>query len=139
MFKKLIILSSIVILSFFNFNYIRAEIATIIPLKKPTLTGKEIEKKISEAESSWRKPGENSSGPISCYDSADNRERKKRAIELAEKKGCSAHNIAASWTINQSFPSFALIGPRTIDELDTTLPCLDIELTKEEINWLNLS
>ena len=47
MFKKLIILSSIVILSFFNFNYIRAEIATIIPLKKPTLTGKEIEKKIS--------------------------------------------------------------------------------------------
>ena len=49
------------------------------------------------------------------------------------------HNIAASWTINQSFPSFALIGPRTIDELDTTLPCLDIELTKEEINWLNLS
>ena len=66
-------------------------------------------------------------------------ERKKRAIELAEKKGCSAHNIAASWTINQSFPSFALIGPRTINELDTTLPCLDIELTKEEINWLNLS
>ncbi len=99
----------------------------------------EIEKKISEAESSWRKPGENSSGPISCYDSADNRERKKRAIELAEKKGCSAHNIAASWTINQSFPSFALIGPRTVKELDTTLPCLDIELTSEEINWLNLS
>ena len=60
-------------------------------------------------------------------------------MELAEKKGCSAHNIAASWTINQSFPSFALIGPRTINELDTTLPCLDIELTKEEINWLNLS
>ena len=99
----------------------------------------EIEKKISEAESSWRKPGENSSGPISCYDSADNRERKKRAIELAEKKGCSAHNIAASWTINQSFPSFALIGPRTVKELETTLPCLDIELTSEEINWLNLS
>ena len=96
----------------------------------------EIEDKITKAET-YRAPGENSSGPISCYDSEDNRERKKRAMELAEKKGCSAHNIAASWTINQSFPSFALIGPRTIDELDTTLPCLDIELTKEEINWLN--
>ena len=59
--------------------------------------------------------------------------------ELAEKKGCSANNIAASWTLNQSFPSFALIGPRTINELDTTLPCLDIILTKEEMNWLNLS
>ena len=99
----------------------------------------EIEKKITDAESSWRKPGENSSGPISCFDSEDNRERKKRAMELAEKKGCSAHNIAASWTINQSFPSFALIGPRSINELDTTLPCLDIELTKDEISWLNLS
>ena len=99
---------------------------------------KKIEEKITLDESSWRAPGEHSSGPISCYDSEDNRERKKRAIELAEKKGCSAHNIAASWTINQSFPSFALIGPRTINELDTTLPCLDIELSQEEINWLNL-
>ena len=88
----------------------------------------EIERKITEAESSWRKPGENSSGPISCYDSDDNKERKKRARELAEKKGCSANNIAASWTLSQSFPSFALIGPRSISELDTTLPCLDIEL-----------
>ena len=100
---------------------------------------KKIEEKITFDESSWRAPGEHSSGPLSCYESEDNRERKKRAMELAEKKGCTAHNIAASWTINQSFPSFALIGPRTIDELDTTLPCLDIELTKEEINWLNLS
>ena len=104
----------------------------------PDAITKEIEDKITKAET-YRAPGENSSGPISCYDSEDNRERKKRAMELAEKKGCTAHNIAASWTINQSFPSFALIGPRTIDELDTTLPCLDIELTKEEINWLNLS
>ena len=97
-----------------------------------------IEEKITNDET-WRAPGEHSSGPISCYDSEDNRERKKRAMELAEKKGFSAHNIAASWTINQSFPSFALIGPRTINELDTTLPCLDIELTKDEISWLNLS
>ena len=99
----------------------------------------EIENKITEAESSWRKSGENSSGPISCYDSAENRERKKRANELADKKGCSAHNIAASWAINQPFSSFALIGPRSISELDTTLPCLDIELSEEEINWLNLN
>ena len=103
----------------------------------PDSITKEIEDKITKAET-YRAPGENSSGPISCYDSEDNRERKKRAMELAEKKGCSAHNIAASWTINQSFPSFALIGPRSVKELDTTLPCLDIELSQEEINWLNL-
>ena len=35
-----------------------------------------IEDKITSDESSWRKPGEHSSGPLSCYDDADNRERK---------------------------------------------------------------
>ena len=99
---------------------------------------KKIEEKITNDEP-WRAPGEHSSGPLSCYDSDDNRERKKRAMELAEKKGCSAHNIAAGWTINQSFPSFALIGPRTVEELNTTLPCIDIELTKDELKWLNLN
>ena len=100
---------------------------------------KEIEKKITESESSWRKPGENSSGPISCFDSKENRERKKRALELSVRKNCTAHNIATSWSINQKFPSFALIGPRNIDELNSSLPCLDIELTEEEVNWLNLN
>ena len=47
MLKKIIVLSSIVTLFFLNNIYLRAEIATIIPLKKPILTGKEIEKKIS--------------------------------------------------------------------------------------------
>ena len=47
MLKKIIVLSSIVTLFFLDNIYLRAEIATIIPLKKPVLTGKEIEKKIS--------------------------------------------------------------------------------------------
>jgi aryl-alcohol dehydrogenase-like predicted oxidoreductase len=38
----------------------------------------------------------------------------------------------------QPFPTFALIGPRTIDETRTTMPALDFELTPEEIRWLNL-
>ena len=47
MLKKILFLSSIVTLIFFNNICVRAEITTIIPLKKPILTGKEIEKKIS--------------------------------------------------------------------------------------------
>ena len=47
MLKKLIILSSIVTLFFLNFDYLKADNATIIPLKKPKLSKKEIEKKIS--------------------------------------------------------------------------------------------
>ena len=47
MFKRLIIFTSIITLLFYNSNYLLADNATIIPLKKPTLSEKEIQKKIS--------------------------------------------------------------------------------------------
>ena len=97
-----------------------------------------IEDKITSDESSWRKPGEHSSGPLSCYDSEDNRERKKRVFELAAKMGVDSQNIAGAWPIHLKFPSFALIGPRTIDELVSSLKNLEVELSDEQVNWLNL-
>ena len=99
---------------------------------------KKIEDKITSDESSWRKPGEHSSGPLSCYDSEDNRERKKRVFELASKMNFDSQNIAGAWPIHLKFPSFALIGPRTIDELVSSLKNLDVELSDEQVNWLNL-
>ena len=97
-----------------------------------------IEDKITSDESSWRKPGEHSSGPLSCYDSEGNRERKKRAFELAAKMGVDSQNIAGAWPIHLKFPSFALIGPRTVDELVSSLKNLEVELSDEQVNWLNL-
>ena len=98
-----------------------------------------IEYKITANESSWRKPGEHSSGPLSCFDSEDNRERRNRANDFASELDVTTQNIAGAWPLNQSFPSFALIGPRKIDEIDTSLPSLDISITKEKTNWLNLN
>ena len=97
-----------------------------------------IENQITTDEAKWRKPGENSSGPISCFDSKDNRERRRRASALAQELKVTTQNIAGAWTLNQPFPSFALIGPRKVNEIDTSLPCLDIQLNKEQVNWLNL-
>ncbi len=98
-----------------------------------------IEDKITKDEASWRKPGENSSGPLSCFDSKDNRERLNRAIVFAKELKVSSQNIAGAWALNHSFPSFALIGPRKIEEIDTSLPSLDISITKEKSEWLNLT
>ena len=39
---------------------------------------------------------------------------------------------------NQTFSSFALVGPRTIEEIDSTLLCLDVNLSDDQIAWLNL-
>ncbi len=98
---------------------------------------KKIEDQITKAET-WRQPGEHSSGPLSCFDSKDNRERKIRANSLAKKMNTTAQNIAGAWPINLSFPSFALIGPRKIKEIDSSLNNLKIHLNNKEINWLNL-
>ena len=45
--KKLLFLGLLILISV-NFNYVSAETSLIIPIKKPTLTDKEIKKKISK-------------------------------------------------------------------------------------------
>ena len=52
--------------------------------------------------------------------------------------GTESQNIAGAWPINLKFPSFALIGPRTSDELDSSLKNLEVELSEEKVKWLNL-
>tara|TARA_B100000575_G_scaffold18236_1_gene12655 strand:+ start:792 stop:1751 length:960 start_codon:yes stop_codon:yes gene_type:complete len=104
----------------------------------PDLLTKKIEADITASET-WRKPGENSSGPLSCFDSIENRKRKNRATILASKLKTTCQNIAGAWPLNQNFPSFALIGPRSIEEIDSSLINLDINLNSDEVNWLNLS
>jgi aryl-alcohol dehydrogenase-like predicted oxidoreductase len=76
--------------------------------------------------------------PETCFGSAANAERRTRAEKLAKQHGVSANNIATAWVLNQSFPSFALVGPRTTSEIDSSLPAIGVTLTQDEISWLNL-
>ena len=76
--------------------------------------------------------------PDEIWDGADNRERRRRAFALAQQKNVTAINIAAAYVLCQPFPSFALIGPRTLHELTTTLPALDLQLTEAEMAHLDL-
>jgi aryl-alcohol dehydrogenase-like predicted oxidoreductase len=76
--------------------------------------------------------------PETCFGSASNAERRMRAEHLAKKYDVSAHNIAAAWVLGQSFPSFAIVGPRTAEEIMSSLPAFAVTLTQEEIAWLNL-
>lgn len=76
--------------------------------------------------------------PETCFGSEANAERRRRAEELARRRGVSANNIALAWVLAQAFPSFALVGSRSIEEIDSTLPAVSCELTAEEVVWLNL-
>ncbi len=73
-----------------------------------------------------------------CWYADDNWERRARLMTLAQEKGVSPPAIAAAYVLAQPFPSFALIGPRTIAETDSSLECLRVSLTRTECEWLNL-
>ena len=78
------------------------------------------------------------SGPEACFGGSANELRRARATELAAEKGVLPTNVAAAWVLQQSFPSFALIGPRTPAELASSLPATALSLSAAECAWLNL-
>jgi len=62
--------------------------------------------------------------------------RRDRAVELAEKLGKSPIHVALAYVLAQPFPSVPLIGPRTLAELDDSLKAFDIQLTPDQVKWL---
>ena len=73
-----------------------------------------------------------------CWFADDNFQRRARAVELAERRGVSPINIALAYVLNQPFPCFALVGPRTLAETRSSLAALSVELSPEELDWLDL-
>ena len=72
------------------------------------------------------------------YADERNLERLRRARELGARKGFSANEVALAWVLHQPFPAYAIIGPRSPAELHESVVGLDVELTREEVRWLNL-
>ncbi len=62
--------------------------------------------------------------------------RRDRAIELANKLGHSPIHVALAYVLAQPFPSVPLIGPRRLVELEDSLKAFDIQLTPEQVKWL---
>lgn len=75
---------------------------------------------------------------VRCWYSEDNFQRLERVNKLAKERSVLPINIALAYVLNQPFPTFPLIGPRQLSETRTSLPALTVELTSEELRWLNL-
>jgi len=65
-----------------------------------------------------------------------NFDRRDRAIELAGKLGRNPIHVALAYVLAQPFPVIPLIGPRTLGELEDSLSALDINLTPDQVKWL---
>jgi aryl-alcohol dehydrogenase-like predicted oxidoreductase len=72
------------------------------------------------------------------YDNAANRERRRRAETLAAQKGATTSQVALAWVLHQPFPTYALVGPRSVAELRESVAALDLPLTPAESRWLDL-
>lgn len=67
-----------------------------------------------------------------------NFERLDRAEQLADARGVTSTEIALAFVLSQRINAFALIGPRTIGELRSSMAAADLRLTPEECAWVNL-
>jgi len=68
----------------------------------------------------------------------DNFRRLDRAYELAEAKGISVVEVAVAYVLNYPLNTFPLVGSATPEELRVNAAAVDIELTPDEMAWLNL-
>ena len=74
-----------------------------------------------------------------AWDSPDNFERRRRAQTLAQARGVTATAVSLAYVLAQSFPTLAVIGPKTATELEQSLHSLALELSPADLAWLDLS
>ncbi len=75
---------------------------------------------------------------VRCWYSEDNFKRLERARELAAKLGVEPVCVALAYVLCQPFSTFPLIGPRRISETRSSFRALDIQLSPDDLRWLNL-
>jgi len=84
-------------------------------------------------------PDDHSDETVSrVFYSDDNWERLRRAKELGRQRGYSAIQVALAWVLHQPFPVFPLVGPATVEELRSCVDATRLELSPEEVLWLDL-
>jgi aryl-alcohol dehydrogenase-like predicted oxidoreductase len=76
--------------------------------------------------------------PARVYQNDANRERRERAAQLGRRTGHSANAVALAWVLAQPFPVVAAIGTHSAERLRSSLEALDVELSADDVRWLNL-
>jgi len=73
-----------------------------------------------------------------CWYSEDNFRRLERVNALAAERGTQPIAVALAYVLAQPFPTFPLIGPRTLAETRSSLQALAVDLSPADVRWLNL-
>ncbi|MEM7445886.1 MAG: aldo/keto reductase [Pseudomonadota bacterium] len=76
---------------------------------------------------------------VRVFYSDGNFQRKRRATELANAKNLSMFEIAIAYVTSQAFPSVALCGARTVEQVKDASHAGDLVLSQQERDWLDLT
>ena len=72
------------------------------------------------------------------YGGDQNRERLVRARHLADRHDATANQVALAWVLARPYPVYAIIGPRSVEELEECTAALQLDLSPQELAWLDL-
>ncbi|MBQ6614479.1 MAG: aldo/keto reductase [Clostridia bacterium] len=72
------------------------------------------------------------------YYCENNLERLARCEKLAAKYGVTVPQIAMAWIYNQPMDVFAICAPINNEQLESNIAAMELTLTKEELDWLDL-
>lgn len=75
---------------------------------------------------------------VRAWYSEDNFQRLERVNQLAGERGAAPIAVALAYVLSQPFPTFPLIGPRTLAETRSSLGALAVQLSPDDVRWLNL-
>ncbi len=74
---------------------------------------------------------------LRCWGIEENFRRLDRVNTLADRRGLSPASIGLAWVLHQPFPVYPLIGCRTLAETRTSTEALTVELSPDEVTWLD--
>jgi aryl-alcohol dehydrogenase-like predicted oxidoreductase len=72
------------------------------------------------------------------YGYPENFERLRRCEEMAEKKGVAVAQLAMAWIHRQGLNTFAVVSTSGRERMQMNIDALNLELTPEEADWLDL-
>jgi aryl-alcohol dehydrogenase-like predicted oxidoreductase len=76
---------------------------------------------------------------VAVYATEANYERQARAETLGrDKGGFSAMQVALAWVLARPFPIAPVVGPHSVEELESCVQAQSLELTARECRWLDL-
>lgn len=73
---------------------------------------------------------------VSYWDSAANRSIRETAQNIARTHGVPTISVALWWVLNQGFPTYAAVGPRSAAEINLLVDSLTLSLSPSEVDRL---